>query len=90
MGHILFTIIFTGLFCPPLSDTQGAAADFDASITDCDIDHTSERKKMLDGCQYFMYEKLVSNFYGVNLSLKISSFLSFFGGLKQLSNVQKY
>ena len=45
MDHILFTIIFTGLFCSLLSDNQGAAADFDISITDCDIDNNSERKK---------------------------------------------
>ena len=61
----------------PSSDPQDAESDSDTSNTDCDIDNASERKAKLNGWQYFMHEKLVSNFYGMSLSLKSTPFLSF-------------
>ena len=77
MGHTLFKTLLTGLFYFPISDPQDADADTDASNTDCDIDNASEHKTKLNGWQYLIYEKLVSNFYGVSLSLKSPPFLYF-------------
>ena len=76
-GHTLLTTLMTGLFYSPLSDPQDADADSNASDIDCDIDNANERKTRLNGWQYFMHKKLVSNFYGVSLSLKSPPFLSF-------------
>ena len=74
--HTFFTAVLTGLFYLSLSDPQDAESDSDASNTDCDIDNVSELKTKLNGWQYFMHEKLVSNLYGVSLSLKNPPFLS--------------
>ena len=78
----------TGLFYTTLSDPQDDDADCDASDTDCDIDNASKRRTKLNGWQYFMQEKLVSNFYGVSLSLKNPPFLSFFWMFKVITKVR--
>ena len=44
-----------------LSDPQDAESDSDASNTDCDIDNASELKTKLNGWQYFIHDKFVSN-----------------------------
>ena len=78
----------TGLFYSPLSDPQDADADSNASDIDCDIDNANERKTRLNGWQYFMHKKLVSNFYGVSLSLKSPPFL-FFLEIKAIEQLTK-
>ena len=65
-----------GLFYMSLLDPQDAESDSDASNTDYDINNASELKTKLNGWQHFMHEKLVSNLYGVGLSLKSPPFLS--------------
>ena len=75
-GHTFFTTLLTGLFYMSLSNPQDAESDSDASNTDCDIDNASELKTKLNGWQYFIHDKLVSNLYGVSLSLKSPLFLS--------------
>ena len=75
-GHTFFTTLLTGLFYMSLSDPQDAESDSDASNTDCDIDNASELKTKLNGWQYFIHDKFVSNLYGVSLSLKSPLFLS--------------
>ena len=81
--------LLTGLFYSTLSDPQDADADSNASDGDCDIGNASNRKTKLNGWQYFMHEKLVSNFYGVSLSLKSPPFLSFFWMFKAIERLTK-
>ena len=78
-GHTLFkTLLFYNYYFPPLSDPQDAD-------TDSDIDNASERKTKSNDWQHFMHKKLVSNFYGMSLSLP---FFFVFGGLEQSRNLQ--
>ena len=70
MGHTFFRTLLAGLFYLPFPDPQDTDTDSGASNTDWDSDDASEGRTDLNGWQDSTHKKLVSNFCGVNLTLR--------------------